>query len=79
MCVPMKQCMPKLLCDGEMPKMVSKWQPLNVATFFYVKMTASFVGFPIESASQWPSDQPAHEDGERLSMVCWFYNSGGAC
>ena len=51
MCVPMKQCMPKLLCDGEMPKMVSKWQPLNVETFFYVKMTAGSIGFPLESVS----------------------------
>ena len=52
MCVPMKRCMPKLLCDGEMPTMVSKWQPLNMATFFNVKMTVSSIGFPIESAFQ---------------------------
>ena len=78
MCVPMKQCMPKLLCDREMPTMVSKWQPLNMATFFYVKMTVGSIGFPVESASQWPSDQFVHEDGERLSMVWWFYNFGGA-
>ena len=56
----------------------SKWQPLNVAAFFYAKMTAGSIGFPIESASQWQSDQSVHEDGEILSMVCRFYNSDGA-
>ena len=56
----------------------SKWQPLNVAAFFYAKMTAGSIGFPIESVSQWQSDQSVHEDGEILSMVCRFYNSDGA-
>ena len=56
----------------------SKWQPLNVAAFFYAKMTAGSIGFPIESASQWQSGQSVHEDGEILSMVCRFYNSDGA-
>ena len=73
----MKQCMPKLLCDGEMPTMVSKWQPLNLATFFHVKMMTGSIGFPVECASQWPSDLSMHEDGDRLSMVSWFCNSGG--
>ena len=59
--------------------MVSKWQPLNVAAFFYVKITAGSIGFPVKSASQRPSDQPVHEDGERLSMVRWSYDSGGLC
>ena len=51
MIVPVKRCMPKPLCDGGMLTMVSKWQPLNVATFFCVKMTAGSIGFPLESVS----------------------------
>ena len=48
-----------------------------MVTFFHVKMTFGSVGFPVESASQWLSDQPMHEDKERLSIVSWFCNSGG--
>ena len=60
-----------------MSTMVSKWQPLNVATFFHVNMTTGSIGFLIERVSQWLNDQPVHEDRERLSMVSWFYNSSG--
>ena len=42
MCVPIKWCVPKLLCDWEMPTMVSKWQLLNVAAFFYAWVPKKF-------------------------------------